>query len=185
MNINVNAVIGIDPGKNGGIAVYTKADDYVKIIKMPETTEDLADFLRYYRENYKPIAFLEKLNIHRDDMKEGGKIFGIGKLMENHAQLKTTLEVVGIPFCQVHPMSWEHKLGLRQKGRRESKTERKNRYKEVAARIYPANKVVLWNADALLIMHFGRVMLANDPAWVRANLPTKTQDLIFGAKEAL
>ena len=184
MNLAVSAILGIDPGKSGGIAIYTKDDGMVRTVKMPTSTEDLADLLQYYKANYKPIAFLEKLNIHRDDMKEGGKIFGIGKLMENFAQLKTTLEVVGIPFCLVHPMSWEHKLGLRIKGLRETKTERKNRYKEVAARAYPANKVVLWNADALLIMHFGRVMLTNDLPWVRANLPTKVQDSIFEAKEA-
>lgn len=183
--MNVDCVIGIDPGKQGGIAIYTKEDGMVRTVRMPADTEDLAELMRYYVENFHPVAFLEKLNLHKDDARVPGKIFGIEKLIGNFNQLRVTMEVVGVPFCMVHPISWEYRLGLREKGRRESKTERKRRYQSVAARMYPGNKVTLWNADALLIMTFGRAVLANDLAWVRSNLPAKCHDTIFGANGAI
>lgn len=179
MNLAVSAILGIDPGKGGGIAIYTKEDGLVRTVKMPSDTDELADLLAYYVDNYKPIAFLEKLNVRRGDTAVPGKIFGIEKMLENYGQLKTTLELMGVPFCMVHPLSWENKLGLRIRGLREEKAERKRRYASVAARWYPGNRVTLWNADALLIMHFGRYALANDLNWVRENLPTKYHDVVF------
>ena len=181
MNLAVDAVLGIDPGKSGGIAIYTKDDGMVRTVKMPTSTEDLADLLRYYKENYTPVAFIEKLNIRREDVNVPGKIFGIQKLMDNHAQLRTVCEVEGIPFALVHPLSWENRLGLRIKGLREEKRVRKKRYASVAARWYPGNRVTLWNADALLIMHFGRFVLTNDIKWLMANIPSKMHDLVFKA----
>ena len=178
----LDVVIGIDPGKQGGIAIYTKEDGMVRTIRMPEHTEELAEVLNYYTENYKPVAFLEKLNLHRSDTETPGKVFGIQKLLQNYAQLRTVLELNGIPFAMVHPLSWENKLGLRVRGLREEKAQRKRRYRDIAARLYPGNKVTLWNADALLIMHFGRVQLANDLNWVIANIPSRMHENLFDAK---
>ena len=177
--IKADAVIGIDPGKQGGIAIYTKEDGMVRTVRMPESTDDLAELLSYYKQNYMPIAFLEKLNLHRSDTEVPGKVFGIQKLLQNYAQLRTVLELNGIPFVMVHPLSWENKLGLRVRGLREEKAQRKRRYRDIAGKIYPGNKVTLWNADALLIMHFGRVMLANDLNWVLSNVPSKMHDSLF------
>ena len=179
--IKCNAVIGIDPGAGGGIAVYTCDDGLVRTIKMPKSTEDLAEFLAYYTENYRPIAFLEKLNVRRGDTQVPGKIFGIEKMLANFSQLKTTLELSGIPFVLVHPMSWESKLAIRSRG--EEKVARKRRYREIAARAYPANKITLWNADAVLIMHFGRYQLANELSWVLQNLPQRERGKLFEGPE--
>ena len=180
--LKVDAVIGIDPGKQGGIAIYTKEDGMVRTVRMPEDVNELNALLEYYKENYQPIVFLEKLNLHRSDTETPGKVFGITKLLANFEQLRSVLDLCGIPYAMVHPLSWEHRLGLRVKGLREDKAERKRRYRDIAAKEYPGNKVTLWNADALLIMHFGRYVLANDLNWVIANIPSRMHDCLFEPK---
>lgn len=177
--------MGIDPGANGGIAVYVPGEK-IKVVKMPKENADLADFLQYYRENYNPIVFLEKLSVRPDDVAvcaDGvpnmGKIFRIQKMMANFEHLKALIETAGIPFALVHPMTWQTKLKLRVRGVKEEKAERKRRYQIFAAEQYKDVKVTLWNADALLLMHFGRWALVNNPNWVRGNLPMRERTKLF------
>lgn len=182
--IKINCVIGVDPGANGGIAVFI-CDRGTKVIKMPKDITDLRDFFAYYREYYKPVVFLEKLSVRPDDVVvQGdraamGKLYRIQKLMANFEHLKALIETAGIPYVMVHPASWQTKLKLRIRGEKIEKAERKHRYQEKAASLYPGIKVTLWNADALLIMHFGRWALVNDFKWVRANLPKPAYEKLF------
>lgn len=169
--IKIDCILGIDPGAQGGIAVYIPGQ-HAKTVKMPKDVRDLRDFFQYYAENYRPMAFLEKLSVRPDDVKDNpGKIYRIQQMLANFEHLKVLLESAGIPYVLVHPISWQTKLKLRIKGQHEEKAERKRRYKEVAEKNYPEVKVTLWNADALLIMHFGRWAIVNDEDWVLANLP--------------
>ena len=182
--IQVNCVIGVDPGASGGLAVYIPGQR-VKTVKMPKDLSDLRDFFAYYSENYKPIVFLEKLSVRPDDIKtEGdrpnmGKLFRVQKMMANYEHLKAIIETTGIPFIMVHPMTWQTKLNLRTRGTHEEKAERKRRYVSLAAGKYQEVKVTLWNADALLIMHFGRWALVNEQSWVRGNLPKPAYEKLF------
>lgn len=185
--LTINCVIGIDPGANGGIAVFIPGRN-VKVIKMPKDITELRDFLTYYRENYKPIVFLEKLSVRPDDVSiQGdraamGKLYRIQKLMANYEHLKALIETAGIPYVMVHPGKWTSYLGLKitsKFGTKETKQQRKNRYKDFAQSNYPSINVTLWNADALNIMHFARKVLVNDVNWVRANLPTKEHNKLF------
>lgn len=183
--IKINCVIGIDPGANGGIAVFVPGNP-VKAVKMPRDITDLADFLSYYKDISNPIIFLEKLSVRPDDVGVGpdgkpnmGKIYRIQKLMANYEHLKALIETAGIPYVMVHPMTWQTKLKLRVRGQQEEKADRKRRYASKAGELYPGVKVTLWNADALLIMHFGRYALVNETNWVRENLPVREQSKIF------
>lgn len=182
--IKVNCVIGIDPGANGGIAVYTPGD-IPKVAKMPKDVTDLRDFLKYYADTYHPIVFLEKLSVRPDDvMVQGdraamGKLYRIQRLMANFEHLKALIAISGIPYILTHPMTWQTKLKLRIKGQHEEKAERKKRYKDAAAKLYPGVDVTLWNSDALLLMHFGRWALVNDVKWVKANLPEREQSKLM------
>ena len=182
--IKINVVIGIDPGANGGLAVFIPGDE-VKVIKMPKDLMDLRDFFAYYAETYKPIIFLEKLTVRPDDITPDasgkanmGKLYRIQRMMANFEHLKALIETAGIPYVMVHPLSWQTKLKLRVKGQKEEKAERKKRYQEKAGSLYPV-KVTLWNSDALLIMHFGRWALVNEPSWVKANLPEREHSKLF------
>lgn len=185
--IKINCVIGVDPGANGGLAVFIPGQN-VKVVKMPKDVTELRDFFAYYAENYRPIVFLEKLSVRPDDVTaEGGKpnmgkLYRIQKLMANYEHLKATIETTVIPFVMVHPGKWSAYLGLRivrKFGPKETKQERKERYKEYAQKCYPGIKATLWNADALNIMHFGRKVLVNDSDWVRANLPKPAYEKLF------
>lgn len=183
--IKINVVIGIDPGANGGLAVFIPGDE-VKVVKMPKDLMDLRDFFAYYAETYKPIIFLEKLTVRPDDITPDasgkanmGKLYRIQRMMANFEHLKALIETAGIPYCMCHPLVWQNKLKLRIKGVKEEKAERKKRYQEKAQSLYPEVKVTLWNSDALLLMHFGRYMLVNEQSWVKANLPRREHDKLF------
>ena len=182
--MKISAVIGVDPGANGGLAVFIPGQN-VKVVKMPKDVTELRDFFEYYAENYRPIVFLEKLSVRPDDVTaEGGKanlgkLYRIQKLMANYEHLKATIETTGIPFVMVHPMRWQTDLKLRERGKHEEKAERKHRYQEKAGQLYPGVKVTLWNADALLLMHFGRWALVNEPKWVKAQLPEREYQKLF------
>lgn len=183
--IKINCVIGIDPGANGGIAIFIPGMK-TKAIKMPKDNSELAGMFQYYAESYKPIIFLEKLSVRPDDVAVGvdgkpnmGKIFRIQKMMANFEHLKALIETAGIPYALVHPMTWQTKLKLRVRGQHEEKAERKHRYQAYATEQYKDVKVTLWNADALLLMHFGRWALVNEPNWVRENIPVRERNKLF------
>ena len=182
--MNISAVIGIDPGRNGGIAIFVPGQN-PKVVKMPKDITELRDFFAYYKDNFKPIVFLEKLSVRPDDViVQGdraamGKLYRVQKMMANFEHLKALIETAGIPYVLVHPASWQTKLKLRVRGVHEEKADRKRRYRETAAKLYPGINVTLWNADALLLMHFGRWALVNEPKWVKANLPEREYQKLF------
>lgn len=184
--MKINCIIGIDPGSNGGIVVW-RPNHNATAIKMPKDINEIRDFLNYYKEICTPIIFLEKLSVRPDDVTVGdaganmGKLYRIQKMLQNFEQLKAIISVCDIPFVMAHPMKWQNELKLRAKisRKKEEKSERKRRYKEIAGNLYPELKPTLWNADATLIMHFGRYILRNNPGWVRQNLPSNMHERLF------
>lgn len=182
--MKISAVIGVDPGSNGGIAIFIPGR-ITKVVRMPKDIKELRDLFVYYAENYHPIVFLEKLSVRPDDVTADGKganmgkLYRIQKMIANYEHLKVLIETSGVPYVMVHPMTWQTKLGLRKRGEKEEKAERKNRYKEVAAKNYGDVNVTLWNADALLLMHFGRWALVNDAKWVKEQLPEREYQKLF------
>ena len=182
--MKISAVIGVDPGANGGIAIFIPGR-ITKVVRMPKDIKELRDLFVYYAENYHPIVFLEKLSVRPDDVTADGKganmgkLYRIQKMIANYEHLKVLIETSGIPYVMVHPASWQTKLKLRVRGVHEEKADRKKRYKEHAAKLYSDVNVTLWNADALLIMHFGRWALVNEPKWVKEQLPEREYQKLF------
>lgn len=154
---------------------------------MPEDINDIRDYLNHLKTICSPIVFLEKLSVRPDDITPGadgvnmGKLYRIQKMLANFEQLKATIAVCDVPFVMVHPMKWQNDLKLRARTTRkkEEKNERKRRYKEIAGNLYPEIIPALWNADATLIMHFGRFILQNNPRWVLENLPQQMYNRLF------
>ena len=127
-----------------------------------------------------------------DDITPGADGVNMGKIctaykkvLANFEQLKATISVCDIPFVMVHPMKWQNELKLRVKMQRkkEEKSERKNRYKEIAGNLYPELKPTLWNADATLIMHFGRYILRNNRIGCVKIYPVKCMNAFFSPVE--
>lgn len=180
----IDCIIGIDPGASGGIVTW-RPNEVAKAIKMPKDLNALRDYLEYIKTVAHPIVFIEKLSVRPDDVVADsagvnmGKMFRIQKMMQNFEQLRAILTVCGVPFVMVHPMKWQNELKLRVKGSREEKADRKRRYRDLAAKLYPEIKSALWSADATLIMHFGRRILQRDSEWVKQNLPSSTHNSLF------
>lgn len=119
-NIRISAVVGIDPGSNGGIVTW-RPNQNIKAIQMPKDLTDLRNYLEYLKTICSPIVFLEKLSVRPDDVTPGadgvnmGKLYRIQKMMANFEQLKAIISVCDIPFVMVHPMKWQNELKLRAK----------------------------------------------------------------------
>lgn len=184
--MKIDCIIGIDPGASGGIAIW-RPNNFLKVVKMPKDIDEIKRFLEQYKEICNPIVFLEKLSVRPDDVSvtDGsanmGKMYRIQKMMQNFEQLKSTVHFLNIPYVMVNPMKWQQDLKLRVKSgrKKESKTERKNRFKGIAGRLYPEFSQTLWSSDATLIMHFGRYILQNNQNWVLENLPKQMHGLLF------
>lgn len=154
---------------------------------MPEDINDIRDYLNHLKTICSPIVFLEKLSVRPDDITPGadgvnmGKLYRIQKMLANFEQLKATIAVCDVPFVMVHPMKWQNdlKLRIKVKGKKEEKADRKRRFRDIAGKLYPEIAPTLWNADATLIMHFGRFVLQNNPGWVLENLPSQMHSRLF------
>ena len=87
-NIRISAVVGIDPGSNGGIVTW-RPNQNIKAIQMPKDLTDLRNYLEYLKSICSPIIFLEKLSVRPDDVTLGadgvnmGKLYRIQKMLAN------------------------------------------------------------------------------------------------------
>ena len=108
-----NCIIGIDPGANGGIAVYENGR--VHVARMSKDLKKLEQFIGFYNDTYNTIVFIEKLQIRQDDL-TGGKVFRIKSLIANYEALKAVISIASCDYVEVHPLTWQSKLNLRKKG---------------------------------------------------------------------
>jgi Holliday junction resolvasome RuvABC endonuclease subunit len=137
--------IGIDPGKNGGIAVIDeKGDAYAD--KMPETLQDLFELLNSYSVGYDGNchAFIEQVHSSPQMGVKSAFTFGNG-----FGHLEMALTACGIPFERIRPQTWQKALGCMTKGD-------KNVSKRRAQELFPTLKITHSTADALLIAEYGR-----------------------------
>jgi hypothetical protein len=163
-------IVTIDPGKSGGIAYFK--NNQIKAVKMPGSIPEINQFLKYLVETYgETILFIEKVQAYRgkeDDVP--GKKFGINKMLANYNQLLTIIQLSGIPFVEVYPISWQSTLNLRIYKDKRTKTERKNSYKDYAQQCFPELKVTLATSDALCLVQFALVKFKRDRDWIHERL---------------
>ena len=142
--------IGIDPGKHGGIAVMGADGEVLDVVKMPETPQDLLDFL----EQYKDDSFCTLERVGGMPGNGGSAMFNFGK---GYGHLQMALLALHIPTEDVTPNKWEKTYQLGSSGKY-TKTEWKNRLKAKAQQMIPhlGKKITLATCDALLICEYGR-----------------------------
>ena len=140
--------IGIDPGKNGGIAVLDGDLTVISLFKMPETPQDLLNTLSSFRGD--SVCVLERVGGMPGN--GGSAMFNFGK---EYGHLEMALLACGIPTETVTPNKWEKFFQLGTSGKY-SKTEWKNRLKTKAQQLFPSigNKITLATCDALLIAYY-------------------------------
>ncbi len=139
-------IIGIDPGKNGGIAWCHEIGDWTTtgVEKMPETDTDLLELLCSISGEGECKAFLER--VHSMPGQGVASTFEFGR---GFGALRMALLALGIPFDMVTPQTWQKSMSCLSKGD-------KNVTKSRAQELFPSLKVTHATADALLICEYGR-----------------------------
>ena len=148
-------IIGIDPGKGGGIAVSVKGV-ITEFHKYPTTQLDLYYTMHEILSNYKgiPLAYLEQVHAFPTDGRSSAFKFGT-----NYGIWKGLLLGLQIDYKLVAPQTWMRKLALSK-----DKKERKNQLKEMAQGIInnqnnfnelKNKRVTLHTSDAILICCYG------------------------------
>lgn len=152
---NEEKIMAIDPGTNGGIAVFSlKSNRVIEVIKMPETPKELLSFITAYQNN--TTCYIEKVG-GLPGM-GGSSMFNFGK---GFGYLEMALLCRKIPTISVTPQKWQKSLQLGGKGKK-STTEWKNKLKSKAQQLYPyIDKITLATSDALLILYYGRLVEKN------------------------
>lgn len=112
--------IGIDPGKNGGIALL---DDTNEVRVYPYSEETLIKKLKYDSKFFDVKCVLEKVNA----MPNQGVVsmFNFG---QNYGFIQGVLKAYNIPFELVPPQKWKKEFSV---------TSDKNTSIEVAKRLFP------------------------------------------------
>lgn len=155
--MNYKNIIAIDPGKSGGIVIYRKGQSRPFIRNMPETPKQLLNTLKAFRKD--SYCFLEKVG---GMPKMGGSsMFNFG---QGYGHVEMALLALEIPVETITPQKWQKEFQVGTKSKCASTTEWKNKLKAKAQQLYPSENIMLWNADALLILHYGIVKLRNEHA---------------------
>lgn len=145
----METIIGIDPGKSGGIACLR--GDTTTVQKMPSTERDLWDLLSEFDDA--AAVFVEKVGA----TPQMGVVSAF-KFGRSLGLIHMACVASGIRLEWVTPQKWQKEFGLIVKGRGlgQSDTEKKNRNKARAQELFPCITMTHAIADALLIAEYGR-----------------------------
>ena len=158
--MNYNAYIGIDPGKNGGLAII----DYIglRTFKMPASIRLMVEILETESKMHSNcLVLIERVGMYRTDIKKGGKVFNIAKMIENFTECRSALKMAGMNFKLVESRKWQGYLRLNNK--QDTQTQRKNRFKAFAQSMYPESKITLATSDATCLAIFAYKAMRNNP----------------------
>lgn len=143
-----NCLVAIDPGTNGSIVFMV--NNTVQSIKMPDTPKDLFDCLKQLADRYDCVVYMEK--VQGLPGMGGSPMFNFGK---GYGYLEMALIALELRTVTVTPQKWQKFIAIGTKGK-STTTEWKNKLKAKAQQLYPSHKVVLWNADSLLILEYAK-----------------------------
>ena len=145
-------VVGIDPGRSGGVAVIGMETGRAVAYRMPFTTRDTWELIDLVcGRNEFTVAYIEK--VHAMPKQGVTSMFRFGRQLGN---LEMALIAADVRFIWVRPVDWQRSLGLIRKDKNEKSRDKKNRHKQLAQELFPNLKVIHAIADALLIAEFAR-----------------------------
>lgn len=161
-------ILGIDPGKGGGIAhVGFVPGASMQVVKMPETIGDLVGFLSGIRRDQadRVVVWIEDvqpggLNRTNEGVGEGPiRVMGAKSAFtfgHNVGVLHGVCMALGYEVRRVRPAAWQKAMGCLTRGD-------KNISKAEAQRRFPwVGRITHATADALLICEFGRIELLRE-----------------------
>lgn len=139
----MTTIIGLDPGKSGGIAVLREGLAPMAF-KMPDTESDIYHLLSgIERADGRVVAYIENVHSSPQMGVKSAFTFGMG-----YGGLRMALMCLGIPFTEISPGKWQREMHCSSKGD-------KNVTKARAQQLFPSLRITHWGADALLIAAYG------------------------------
>lgn len=141
-------IMGIDPGKSGGIACLSLDGKKQEVFKMPDTLTDLHSIFTGMKPTF---TILEKVWSMPGEGHAGAFTFG-----EGFGALKMGLVACKLPHEILTPSKWIKYMSIPNRKRTEERRDWKNRLKAEAQQLFPNLKVTLWSSDALLIAECAR-----------------------------
>ena len=137
-------ILGIDPGKSGGLTIIDtdgERRDKTQAHKMPETPADLWHLIA---ESQPDVAYIE--HVHSSPQMGVKSAFTFG---QSFGHVLGILDANEVPYLLVRPQKWQQQMGCMTKGD-------KNVTKAEAQRRWPFLKITHANADSLLIAEWAR-----------------------------
>lgn len=149
--------LGVDPGKNGGIALIRDQED-VNLFPMPTTERDIWFLFDNLLAPSRIKAIIERVHSMPNQGVSSTFTFGMG-----YGGLRMALTAARIPFEEVTSRTWQKGLGVSPRKKTESKSQFKNRLRAKAQQLFPdldvwrsSKKEQLSVCDALLIAEYCR-----------------------------
>jgi len=139
----MNLYMGIDPGYSGAIVIVEESGPIHDAVRLSRTEHDVAGFVEEYAPQVQ-YAILEKVGA----MPRQG-VSSTFKFGTSYGFCRALLVCYKVPFELVTPAVWQQVMKCRSKGD-------KNVTKAAAQRLFPRQKVVHANADAMLIAEYAR-----------------------------
>lgn len=158
-------IMGIDPGKSGGIAVLS--DEWQLVMPMPETEADIKEVIKQELDSAKEKEQFLRCYLEAVHAMPGQGVVSMFKFGMNYGIIRGILSALGISFETVSPAKWQRALGCLSKGD-------KNVTKRKAQELFPLLKITHKTADALLIAEYGRRMFNT-----QENKPAKNTDALL------
>lgn len=140
-------IMGIDPGKSGGVAVLDiERKDEVFISKVTDMTYlDIANLIRAHKTALS-MVYLEHVHAIPGRRMSSSSSFKFGTSYGFYLGVLCALQ---IPFTKVRPAVWMRAMSCLSKGD-------KNVTKRKAQELFPGLTITHATADALLIAEYGR-----------------------------
>ena len=153
-------IIGIDPGKNGGIAVAYNGKIHTAT-KMPRTPNDLLEFFIHLGfpgvlARCQVSVYIENVHAMPTDTPSRAFTFGQGL-----GQIEGILAAMGLydapdRYFKVAPQTWMKSLNMKKtEEEKDNKELWKRRLKALATDLHPHLNPTLSTADAILITAYG------------------------------
>lgn len=149
-------LLAIDPGRSGGLA-WSDPAGRVVADAMPDTPGGVVGYLR---EVVATADGPERITCYLEQV--GGYVGGPGqpgsamfRFGEGFGFLHGCLLTLGVSVVMVHPQRWQKAMALGTRGDL-GKADWKRKLRATAERLFPAVKVTMATADALLLLHYAR-----------------------------
>ena len=144
-------IVTIDVGVNGGLA-YQKSDGTILLKKITNDYVQNSDILfsAVGNQTLENISiYVEHQSLRKPDILSG-RWFNIHKLCIDYNMWLNIAMCLGGEPQSLKPQEWQSIFFV--KGT--TYKDKKKRLKEIAKKLYPKEKVTLWNCDALLMLYY-------------------------------